>query len=127
MNETFNKPSLWKRILISFLLILITATIFYSCSSIYKVTSYKPRPEDLIGAVYVNSSQDTVLLLDIDDTAVFNTVDDKKNGTYVYEVTENVVSLKNRFQRLTFVCLSVEEIFFQTNNEILYRFFMEEE
>lgn len=127
MNETIQKPALWKRLLITFLLFLITTTIFYSCSAIYRINNYHPVDGELIGTLFENNSQDTVLVLDADDMATFVCIDESKNGLYVYNIDGNTIFLTNGSkQQLVFIMLSENEMFYQNSNDILYKIELED-
>ena len=127
MNETIQKPALWKRFLIAFLLILISTTIFYSCSAAYKINNYHPIDGELVGTLFENNNQDTVLVLDVDDMATFSCNDEAKNGTYFYSVDGNAVFLTNGSkEKLVFIMLSESELFYQNSNDILYKVNLED-
>lgn len=127
MNETLQKPSIWKRLLAVFLLILISTTMFYSCSAIYKINNYHPSDGELVGTLFENNNQDTALVLDIDDTATFICVDESKNGTYFYSVDGNAIFLTNGSkEKLVFIMLSETEMFYQNANDILYKIILED-
>ena len=127
MNETIQKPALWKRLLITFLLFLITTTIFYSCSAIYRINNYHPADGELIGTLFENNSQDTVLVLDADDMATFVCTDESKNGLYFYNIDGNAIFLTNGSkQQLVFIMLSENEMFYQNSNDILYKIELED-
>lgn len=121
MNETIAKPSLWKKLLAFFLILIIGATIFYSCSAFYKVSSYKPRNEEIIGRIFESNDQQTVLLFHEENVATFSASEEMLNGDYAYELTENVLYIRNDVRKISFVFLSKEEMLYQDKNVILFR------
>lgn len=114
-----------KRLLLISVIVVASILVCYSCSAIDRVSSYTINLNDCIGYIYESENQDTVLIINSVEQAYFNTTDETLIAVYDIEQKENVLILtyeeKDKTNKLVFLSLSENELFWQQKNIILYR------
>lgn len=114
-----------KRLLLIVVFIVVTLLICYSCSAINKVSSYTINLKNSIGNIFETQNQDTVLIINSETEAYLNTKIKDYTSIYTIEQKENLLLLTKEKDKETikivFLSLSDDEIFWQNQNLILYK------
>lgn len=113
-----------KRLLLIASISIIAIVTCYTCSAINKVSNYRINLKNSVGLVYEAHNQTTVLSFKSTEEAIITTDKKNKEGTYAVEQKNNILFLTkgsgDELIKTVFVSLSSKELFWQSENIILY-------
>lgn len=127
-NQANSSATFFKRLLLVLILLVSVVLVCYYCSAINTVSRYQINLAAEVGTIFETEDQNTVLVFRSGNQAHLTTDKDEMMGLYSVEQKDNVLLLTMGTEseeeeeiKQVFLSISHEEVFWQNENRLLYR------